>query len=1232
MKNKIIAFLLAVLTIATSFVLVIPAAAASDEEEAEEPRYSKAAEDALKNAYLSVEEKVNAEMEKEYTYLYAQNEKFSLYANKYTGEVYLKNRNTNQWLTTNPISLGSSNKGDQLSQIWISFTDLSGNAENYSSFAYAAEKGQISLRKIVNGIRVEYIIGENTSRYAAPEAITLRDFMDTFVSALQSNIMETVASIPEKAPTIVAQMELQGVTRADLAEMIYTGDYHDLDAFRTHITNKIGPILNPSKALQKAVTTLYGKIPKINGERDVESTEYQALLSELIALGVYPEETQTFGSLSPASKVRDWGGLLTEDFNTILQKYKGKVTIETASDKQKADHPILNEIDPVTGKNHVVYLLDPTYKVNQKRGVQALLTTLDPSYTLEDALEQERRATIVSVSPEQQPVFRCALEYTLDDTGMTYSLPSNSLVYDETKYILEEISVLRYFGANDAADEGYVFYPDGSGALFDNDVNVSITRRIYGHDYGYRMIDGQYNQPVRLPVYGAATTLKDGVRNGYFAVITEGDALTELTVAKLGSHLTVYQKYDPRPSDTYTMAQMTDEITIYSDVKYTGSYATKIYMLSDPAKSVLEESQGGTFFRADYVGMANAYRHYLVEEAKVLSKLDGSATQSRLPLYIESFGFLKTTEKFLTFPVEVDAPLTTFKDVERMYGELAGNNISNVKFRLSGFFNGGYEGNYPQRLKINKSVGGKDGYKALLKYAEKNEDKGMEVFLSVDLMYNYHPGKFGTPSQKKTLARSMDNRYASRQVYDTVYQGYFSRYSMVVSADKLEQLFNKFNKNLSKFKVDALALDYMASELSSNFNKEHLLDRESAKDSVAEALNTISTKYESIMSTGGNAYALKYVDYLLGAPIESSRYLAASRTVPFYGMVMHGYVQYAGGAFNEVGTPEYELLRAIESGASMYYILSYRNTDLIKEDFDLNKHYSVNYEIWKEDLIKYYNILDYAIGDLQTYMISDHKFLAGERIVSAEENAKNLAILEAEYLELLKDEINAEKQAKGAYIQALIIAGQALAEAADYESKLAVYASLADKIMGLNAEVAALINDRMLDEDGIPRLTAGEALYELIDDDIVSLEPGQALHITFDREAILADAAACFDRAVSEGFAEKLDALIAEHATAAGTHAVSISSVTDYESKTAYNFFTSSSGDDADYELTKYSLSDGSIVLVTYSNGIDTVELLLNFNIFDVKVKYNGEDHVLGKYDFIRIGGRDGVEDPRKGE
>ena len=128
-------------------------------------------------------------------------------------------------------------------------------------------------------------------------------------------------------------------------------------------------------------------------------------------------------------------------------------------------------------------------------------------YTFEQ-MDADHEATGYEATDDEYPVFKMALEYSLDEDGLSVRLPCNGLQYNMSSYTLESISILPYMGAGNTKNEGYNFYPDGSGSLFDFNLNRTNTIRgkIYGIDYAYHEISGTYQKPIRVPVYGTVAT------------------------------------------------------------------------------------------------------------------------------------------------------------------------------------------------------------------------------------------------------------------------------------------------------------------------------------------------------------------------------------------------------------------------------------------------------------------------------------------------------------------------------------------------------------------------------------------------------------------------------------------------------------------------------------------------------------------------------------------------------
>lgn len=163
----------------------------------------------------------------------------------------------------------------------------------------------------------------------------------------------------------------------------------------------------------------------------------------------------------------------------------------------------------------------------------------------------------------------------------------------------------------------------------------------------------------------------------------------------------------------------------------------------------------------------------------------------------------------------------------------------------------------------------------------------------------------------------------------------------------------------------------------------------------------------SIMLSGGNAFTLKYADVITDVALTSSEYIHSSQTVPFTGIVLHGSVDFTGTPINMEGDIDRAILNAIENGASMFFTLSYRNTKELASDEFWSKYYSVSYDIWKDDVKKYYDILNDALKDLQTSYITDHRFLNAARVPDEDEAAADEALMDEYIEEIIKVSVEA---------------------------------------------------------------------------------------------------------------------------------------------------------------------------------------------------------------------------------
>ena len=1004
--NKIISLLLAVFMLLGSLTTVMTISVSAEKADTDVKEddttgviIKKTPQDYTEKIYATEDEKL-ATMA-----LVFRNYGYEIYVDDYSGEVAVVNLSTGEKLFTNPWDVASdkssnsttedsttgSIKEQLLSQIELSFTDLTGHTYTYTSFRMASQKDQIKVKNIKNGIRVEYTIGREQAKMLVPHSIE----PDRFNKLIKEDLEEGMKAV--------------------------YGDYfeHYTEQFLTNYTA-------------------------------ISRYEINALTGEFI---------------------------LDENGEKIEKS-------DVEKKKLFEDFPALKEID-------IMYVLPQDISQAELIKIEQSIKTYCSDYSYEE-LEYDHERTKYEADDANSPVFKMALEYTIDEQGLTVRLPANGMRFNESLYTLNSLTVLPYMGAGSNWCEGYNFMPDGSGALYDFDsadvatTPIGVYNQVYGNDYAYHELTGTYEKTIRYPVFGTVETSKeytvttknqqqedvvtviDGSvvdkilsfdpngestryknlyeayshivysngtvettekKSGFLAIIEEGDALTKIASYHGGNqndYNSVKMQFTPRPSDTYNLQESISvsglgERTVVSERKYLGSYKIRYIMLSDGDKAAQTDK---TVYDASWLGMAVAYRDYLTNNG-ILEPLTKDDVSEDIPLYIESFGALETIERILSIPVTRMTALTTFEDVITMYDDLSEEGITNINFKLTGFANGGMYYTVPKNLKFERVVGKNKGFQALLDYAASKEAEGKEmgIFPDFDFAYIVGTSAFDGVSSSKHASKTIDDRYASKRVYSATKQKYVNYYDLVISPAYFSEFYEKLVDKYIKYdNLNGISLSTLGNSLNSDFDEDEPYNREDSKEFTIEAFEYISKTLGNdieIMTSGGNAYTWKYADHILDVALDSSRQSRSANAVPFIGVVLHGSMQFAGEPLNMEGDMQYAMLKAIENGASPYFVLSYRNTDSLKEDSYLSKYYSIRYDIWKEDLVSTYETLNEVLGDVQTKYIIGHEFIEAERVPDMDEIEADILEAIDKYIES-KDNLeqNKLKEAELAFIKA----------------------------------------------------------------------------------------------------------------------------------------------------------------------------------------------------------------------
>lgn len=562
--------------------------------------------------------------------------------------------------------------------------------------------------------------------------------------------------------------------------------------------------------------------------------------------------------------------------------------------------------------------------------------------------------------PNEQISFDLSVE--LDNDGFTLTIPKDSLNEEGTAKIMS-ISVLPSFAATKVGEDGYIFYPDGSGALIELSDYAKKTPLTYSYPlYGMSNPDfNEYNakleqniKNIMLPCFGIKQS--DG---GFFTAILSGDITANLNMNISDCHK-VWYKFDYR---VYASGEFN-----YTGSAFGGGTIDKLLpkLIKDDRKLkyFLLEQDNST-----YSDMANVYRKFLVDN-NVLKRNE----KNTIDLSIDFF-MAATTKGILGDSIQV---MTTYNQVADMLRELKKDGVDNISSVLSGWASGGFE-TVPTAAGFESALGGVSDYKKLDKYV-----KSQKIKLSLAVDYFQGDSTKGKFNQKKDVLREL----LGGAVTDKEEKMFF-----INPVSKLE---SSVDKMLNVKLKPSISLMNIGEMLFQNVYEKDVINREEIAKVYKKVLKNLSKKQESVSVFGGNYYVLPYANRIYDIPDTDSGYYQSTRAVPFYQMLVHGYIEYSSVAGNLSENLQYQKLKWIETGSVPHFCITEQSPNKLK-DTGYNKLFSSQYSLWKEKITEVYKEFNNSLSDVYSSVMTEHTVLAENLVRVSYENGKVIYINYANY-------------------------------------------------------------------------------------------------------------------------------------------------------------------------------------------------------------------------------------------
>lgn len=548
--------------------------------------------------------------------------------------------------------------------------------------------------------------------------------------------------------------------------------------------------------------------------------------------------------------------------------------------------------------------------------------------------------------------------YTLGKEYLSASIDFKS-IKETADLKLLQITLLPALFAGTGDDNGYIFVPDGSGALinFNNNSIKAYNADVYGTEASKdNNMKTSYDRSIRMPVYGM---VKNG--GGMFAIIESGDAVASISAASANTES--YYNYVNSTANircTYEKAMFTandkTNQTVFAAVKQTDgaeAFTVRFYLLGKGA---------------DYVEMAKVYRNYLTTE-KGLEKQRTSAE-----LNVEFIGAIDVKANFLGFSYYKSKALTEYSEALGIVKELKKDGIENIAVRYLGWSNNGMtNAAVMKKVKASGVLGGKKDLRLLNEYLN---GEGVPAYYDIDML------KFYKGAKKYKVSSPFNDRISFSRYLRSVYAKDISKRSWyLLSAKYLESNYSMLEKSLKRLDMESCSLASVTSSIYSDFNSKDTVTR-------SEMLNSAAAVLKAAGKTAGetaNSYALPYLNKIFSAPMYSSGHLILDKEIPFYEITLHGMIDLTGESQFVSNDRSVNYLKTVETGSQLMYTgMAADSSEIVDTDYDYL--YGTSFSLWKDDAVSKYKEYYPLLKEISDSLIVSHRELQNNVFETGYEN------------------------------------------------------------------------------------------------------------------------------------------------------------------------------------------------------------------------------------------------------
>ena len=608
-------------------------------------------------------------------------------------------------------------------------------------------------------------------------------------------------------------------------------------------------------------------------------------------------------------------------------------------------------------EGRVIYVLGDNIQPQVRERIQETLAEV--GYTIDDW--RSDMAYFGDATEDDRAMFNVIMQFELVGNEMVVDIPFDRLTYNP-EFLPIRLIVLPFFGAGHYSDDGYLFVPDGSGAILHFD-SVRHNQGLYfsnvfGWDEAVLREEFVHDNRSPYPVFGV---YKNGAT--FAAIIEEGASYAAIRaeVAGMGGPFgRVHPSFRLIHGDLMDVAGRSDrDILIH---EYGLNMDERITI-----RYVFTENTG-------YVGMAIAYREFLQARYPWLNY----RVSEPVTAMVEILGAALTPQHLLGFPVDRPYPLTTYAQATEMMEQFHAFGWDNVHVKMRGAHNDSIDHSVPTSLNLISQLGNRRAFDDLL---DTVSSLGYEFYLEGDFMFMRNNTMFNGFRRNRDVVRQVTRRRLEHSGVGHTFFGPMPDWSIM--ADPIQLATPDFTMNTIRNFVDEasnrgvenMAFRCIASALSGDFNEDAHVSREASMNMRVDLLRELQGGGTGIWLNYGFSYAMPFADIITSMPVSDQGFNITDAAVPFYQIALHGLVQFAGRPINLAEDYSYHLLKSVESGSSLFF--SFMHVPAADLQVSRYRRYFANeFARWADIANDFYQRHAEDFGHLYNQLITGHEILA----------------------------------------------------------------------------------------------------------------------------------------------------------------------------------------------------------------------------------------------------------------